>query len=394
MDTYCNRSFDWYLVDLDRMKWKMCCLTNWNDMSPGDDWFNGTHMRSRRLDHLEGRRHADCNVCWKQEDRGQLSVRNLLPRPAVIPQSLDPYKSTMLEITMGNLCNLACRYCSSVHSSIWAERMADADNKKVGRISNKADDRYTQVLPQFYDWLNDAIYQQHINHVWFTGGEVVLMESFYDLLDRCRFKNMHVGINTNLNIPPAYANRLTKLINQLIADGNTVMLRVSIDGVGAQNDWQRQGSNWDNIEENWYRFGSMDVDIGAAFTVTALTLEGMLDVGKFLVNSADRIYRPPSLYQINNVLWPTPLDPTEWITSFRSDITELNTLIRSSSIRVVEDSITRSFDDWTAREHSLPSVSQATALSAWLDDSAQQWGGGDWRPIYPRIADICNSLIV
>ena len=350
------------------------------------------HLRTRRLDHLKNRRHADCNVCWLQEDRGQLSPRRLLPRPDPISQALDPYSPAMLEITMGNLCDLACRYCSSVHSSVWAQREQDSHNIKLGRSHTRTDDRYKKVFPQFQQWLRDKI--PDLNQVWFTGGEVTLMDSFYDLLDSVRFQNLNIGISTNLNTPDAYAERLSQAIQRLLQDGNNVMLRVSMDGVGDQNDWQRQGSDWSRIEKNWYRFGSMNVELGAAFTVTALTLEGMLDVAKFVLQSRYRLVRPPTLYQINTVLWPTALDPSEWISAFRDQWILLLELIEQNDLRMVEDNLARSLRDWIDAPPGLPSMDQVKRMTVWLDDAQHRWGGQNWRSVYPRIDAICQQVLL
>lgn len=392
MDTYCKRSFDWYLVDLDRLHWKMCCLTKWNSMDLGQDWFNGDHMRQRRNDHLQGRKHSDCTHCWSMEERGLLSPRNLDPQPAIMPTSLDPHRPALLEITMGNTCDLACRYCHAEYSSKWSERLADASHRKQSRSSAKTEERYQAVMPQFQAWLDREL--DGLHSVWFTGGEVLLMDSFYALLERTDFKNITIGISTNLNTPDAYLQRIIRSLDDLVSRGNKVMFRVSMDGIGAKNDWQRQGSSWARMQQNWFTLGTLPgVVMGVGYTVTPLTLEGMLEVGRFVRDSKPQLSNQPNWYPINHVTWPSALDPAEWIGAFAEDLQELNNLIKQNDWAVTNDSATTLLDDWSSRSYSLPSVEQASKLVEWLDDSAARWGGGDWRPIYPRVSEIADKAM-
>jgi len=384
MDTYCKRSFDWYLVDLDRLKWKMCCLTKWNDMLPDDNWFNGAHMRARREDHLQGRRHRDCDHCWKIEDSGQLSPRQLDTRPTQITESLDPHRPALLEITMGNVCDLACRYCNAEHSTIWSQRLGDSYNSKQARGSAKADLRYQTVMPQFNAWLQREM--DGLHSIWFTGGEVLLMDSFYDLVHTAGFKHKQIGISTNLNANEHYLQRIVNMVQHLVENGNDVLFRVSMDGVGPKNDWQRQLSSWERMRNNWFALGSMPgVTMGVGYTVTPLTMEGMLEVGQFVLDSAAKLSKPPMWYPINSVRYPRELDATEWVGVFADDLRQLSELIKSNAFSVTNDGVTEQLDDWGRQTFRLPSATAAAKLVSWLDDSAQRWGGGDWRPIYPRV---------
>ena len=392
MDTYCIRSFNWYLVDLDRLQHKMCCLTKWKPMQPGEDWFNGPEMQARRQDHLEGRRHRDCDHCWKIEDKAQLSPRQLDPRPAKISQSLDPHRPALLEITMGNVCDLACRYCNADHSTIWSQRMSDSENSKQGRSSIKTDDRYQTVMPQFRAWLQSEL--DGLHSIWFTGGEVLLMDSFYDLVRTAKFKRKHIGISTNLNANDQYMQRIITLVQELVADGNDVLFRVSMDGVGLKNDWQRQYSSWDRMRKNWYTLGAIQgVTMGVGYTVTPLTFEGMLEVGDFVLASTPELSSAPIWYPINTVRYPHELDAGDWVGAFAEDFSKLSELIKKNNFNITNDGVTAQLDDWSTRPYALPSAEQAHKLVEWLDDSAARWGGGDWRSIYPRVSEIADKAM-
>jgi sulfatase maturation enzyme AslB (radical SAM superfamily) len=350
-------------------------------------------MRGRRQDHLQGRRHKDCQSCWKIEDRGQLSQRQLETRPEYLSDSLDPHKPALLEITMGNVCDLACRYCDAEHSTIWSQRLGDDSNSKHGRSSARSDDRYQTVMPEFNAWLQREL--DGLHSIWFTGGEVLLMDSFYDLVKIAGFKNKHIGISTNLNANDQYMERILKLVHALVDDGNTVLFRVSMDGVGQKNDWQRQGSNWARMAKNWYTLGAIPgVGMSVGYTVTPLTLEGMLEVGNFVLASAPSMSRMPIYCPINLVRWPADLDPSEWISAFSEDFKTLSALIKDNGFEVTNDGVTKQLDEWSHQPFVLPSAARAGKLVAWLDKSAGQWGGGDWRPIYPRIHELATLALM
>jgi len=391
MDTYCARSWNYFLVDLDNMDHKMCCKTKWRPMDPGKDWFNGPAMVERRQYHLSGKQHSDCEHCWDLENQSQWSPRIGIARPDPITDSLSSYDKGMLEILLGNTCDMACRYCDARYSSIWAARKNDQVNSKAYRSNLRSNDRSKLVLQQFYDWLE--IEKHKLADILFTGGEPLLMDNMYDILDKFNFKNLNLQVNTNLNTPEHYLKKLEATLDRLLDNGNSVSFRVSVDGIGQQNDWQRQGSNWDRLRDNWYRIGSRPVYMKAAFTVTPLTLEGMPDIANFVLNSRAQLAHEP-VFEIPNVLtWPRPLNVVEWFGSFKNEISQFTALLDKQRDYGQKTKIKHQCEEWLALPSDPPSYEQVQSFANFCDQSQAQWGGGDWRSIYPKTAAIAQRVL-
>ena len=79
----------------------------------------------------------------------------------------------------------------------------------------------------------------------FSGGEPLLVPEVADILNQFIPNRMkYIGINTNL----------TKLSKKFIAAFNrfsNLCIRVSLEGVGAMNDYVRSGSIWATIDKNF-----------------------------------------------------------------------------------------------------------------------------------------------
>jgi sulfatase maturation enzyme AslB (radical SAM superfamily) len=391
MDTYCARSWNYFLVDLDKLEQKMCCKTKWKPMDPGVDWFNGPAMVQRRQYHLSGKQHSDCEHCWDLENQNQWSPRIGAARPDTIPDTLQSWSHGMLELTVGNTCDLACRYCDSRYSTIWAARTQDKSNNKEGRASYKGETRTQLAIDQFYAWLDTE--KDKLSDVLITGGEPLLIPETYELLRRTRFQNVKIQFNTNLNTPDHYLNQIEEAIDRLLDDGNKVLFRVSVDGVGQKNDWQRQNCNWDRWRDNWFRIGSRPVHMKAALTLTPLTLEGMHELAEFVLDSGPKLHYEPTFEVVNVVTWPRPLNVTEWIPAFKHEIAEFGRIVEQQHDYGQKEPIKRQISTWLSLEDALPSAKQVRSFTDFLDGSQARWGGGDWRSIYPKTAEIAQRVL-
>ena len=388
MDTYCRRSWTWHEIHLDRLLWKMCCKTRYRPITSGEDWSNSDHMKERRRQHLSGERHDDCSFCWKMEDSGGFSPR--LIEASYDDQRHDHLNSTMrhLELLVSNTCDLACRYCGSSHSSVWAERLQDDHWNKKALRSLQEQDTHNALLAETYDWITERM--EHWDAISLTGGEVAIMPRFYDIIERIPFSGKIIKMMTNLNTPDAYMDKLVAVIGKLSAAGNRVEIRASIDGIGAKNDWQRQGADWARMEQNWLRLARQPAQIYVALTMTPLTLEGMVDVGKFVAATAAEFVNPPCWEPCNHVQHPWVLDPQGWYGLFRDDISEFKQLISAPGVHNV--GTMAQIDEWLEDDGAV-SAQRVAAMISWLDEQEARWEGGSWRKIYPRVWALCQERL-
>lgn len=121
---------------------KMCCIAS-EDISDGkrpmslytdtyEDIWNSAYMRTARQGLASGEKISPCRRCFDEEDavgRSRRTIKNeaWLARPGVSREQLIEAarsndwrvleRPSYLQLNMGNLCNLACRMCSSQYSS-------------------------------------------------------------------------------------------------------------------------------------------------------------------------------------------------------------------------------------------------------------------------------------
>lgn len=358
----------------------MCCHTPWRDMQPNENWHNSDVMQQRRYAHNNDIKHSDCKHCWLLEEQNQRSSRQL-----------ETQNTPRLEIKISNVCDMACRYCRPNNSSIWAERMKEFGYSRRTLTAEQASDRYHLVREEFYTWLQKELPKfQQGRGLLITGGEPFLDDDLYQLFDRIEVRNTRIHINTNLNTPEKFWSQQEQLLMRLLSQGNHIVLRCSIDGVGSQQEWQRQNSSWPRIEANWLRLGAMPIQMFCSLTVTPLTLESMCAAGTWVISTAHRLAKKPGWIKSAMVTWPRHWDPSEWFGAFTQEIKTMQQLVTAPELISGEWSPHVQMQSWLAVE-SLPSITARTTLQQHLDAAERQYGGGSWRHIYPKIAELVGT---
>ena len=389
MDTFCIRSWSHYIVNLDTMHYKMCCKTTWKNIEAGTALFNNQHLRQRRSEHLSGIQSGACDHCWDLENSGRQSPRESWGIDRLGSDPLSPIENSNLEIVLGNTCDMACRYCKPYDSSTWAHRLGAYQHSKEGRAAGRSKPEYQDIINQFYAWLD----RTKLTTVIISGGEPLIMESFYQLLENVKFTNTRIQINTNLNTPAAYLPRALAAINQLHSNGNQVIMRLSLDGIGSKQEWQRQGSSWETIKNNYFAFGASGAYLSIATTVTPLTLEGIGELAIFVSESADMLPRLPNWENNNVVTNPGSLAAYPWIACYKDEITLLRDQLTAGKFESWDRSLRKQLDHWLSIADQGPDLDQVTLTVQALDDMETRWGGGSWRAIYPKTAGIAQQVL-
>jgi hypothetical protein len=121
-------------------------------------FLNTDYQLNRRIEMLKGIRHNDCGQCWQIEDQGATSLRGnssqgfidfaysrqmfgefgtsdlaeVGEKVTIDSKILRSHKPFMLEVSLGNTCDLKCMYCNHVYSSQWATE--SLKNNKIPQI--------------------------------------------------------------------------------------------------------------------------------------------------------------------------------------------------------------------------------------------------------------------
>jgi len=219
---------------------------------PNLQWQQGVAIQKVRDIMLAGHKPVQCERCWKLEDIGAESYRqinNTYRFPDTyknIKQGDATVKLERLELDFGNKCNLACRMCHPYSSSLLAQEV----NKDPANA-------YTVIDMDFLEktsWVKssrlfDVVREQghDLKSVYIIGGEPLIMdeqEEFLDLLIELNFaKNISLEYNSNITtIGSKWYEKWSHF--------KEVNLNASIDGVEEYYEYVRWPAKWDKIYSN------------------------------------------------------------------------------------------------------------------------------------------------
>jgi len=216
--------------------------------------WNSDAMASFRITMLADRPLRVCRKCYDKEAAGLWSMRrhfnasyrgeadrlNATGPDGTLPDSISPID---LDLRFSNLCNFRCRSCWHGASSRWfSDAKALGLAKGTSAVITAGADRaitFAQVKERL----------SALRSVYFAGGEPLLMEEHYDLLEqlvRAGRTDVHLSYNTNLSELGLGNRKVTDLWQAF----GSVRVAASADGMGAVGELVRKGMTWDRFEEN------------------------------------------------------------------------------------------------------------------------------------------------
>jgi MoaA/NifB/PqqE/SkfB family radical SAM enzyme len=235
-----------------------CCITNekvgdLTKQSLETAW-NSEEMKRLRLSMTNEAFHPVCAKCYELEKVGGLTVRKMhnsselakffpLVEETNSDGSLDDFKLRYIDLRFSNLCNLRCRTCNHHSSSKWYQ-----DEKKLNPDYNKPFimkagryelDVWEQILPHI----------DSIERIYFAGGEPLLMEEHYWLLEELeKRKKFDVTLfyNTNFTAVKQKQRHLFDYWKNFTKIG----IGASLDASGARAEYLRKDTQWSNIVDN------------------------------------------------------------------------------------------------------------------------------------------------
>lgn len=153
-----------------------------------------------------------------------------------------------LDIRFGNYCNLKCIMCVP-HNSSQIEQEYNNNIEAYRRLGISYPINSFAINSQAKNWWDhEPTFDQVVKivkragYVNFSGGEPLMMPAFYRLINEMS-SNCHVSINTNLT-------RVTERTIEAFKKFQQVLVSVSLDGVGAHQEYVRSGSNWAELDHN------------------------------------------------------------------------------------------------------------------------------------------------
>ena len=244
-----------------------------------------------------GERIVDCTACWQEEDAGKESKR-IRDNREYKDRTFD-FESlpVVLDLSMGNLCNLKCRICSPRHSTPWLREEAAIHSPKD--IKGYMKQPKWLIAKESFEQTNDFVWEdikellEHAERFDFAGGEPFYIPAHWKMIEHSVTqgfsKNQYLHYNTNGTIYP------TKYID-LLDKFKTVDIQISSDGIGKKFDYLRHGSPFELCEENIDKFleardnAKTTWYIGACLSVSAFNVFDFFETYEHYAAKGLRMY--------------------------------------------------------------------------------------------------------
>ena len=292
-----------------------CCVARDNfknddgtmvDLNKGDkieSVWNNDHMRKIRKQMLNEEVVHGCNHCYDLEDMGFPSYRTNYIRDWFdysgkgdeIVERIEKSKNNdyrveeppmYLDFRLGNMCNLKCRMCQPQNSSQINKEYVkiEASDPQAGQFI-KENFTWGQFAENITPWQDDPEFLRQVeewlpgvNKLYFTGGEPTIIERVYWIMEKCVemgiAKDIELVFNSNMT------NIQSRFIN-LVEQFKNVLMCISVDAYGHENEYIRGASHWSQVEKNLRKYCASDV-IGTVLFSPVIQIYNILTITKLL----------------------------------------------------------------------------------------------------------------
>ena len=303
-----------------------CCQTSWkeedafgniNKKSIAEIW-NDSAIKDFRKKMIQDEPDDRCFRCYDKEKSGLYSLRKATNQDYLkhlnqvnstnADGSSDGTAPVYFDIRFSNFCNFKCRICGPWSSSSWFQ-----DARELGWVNE--DIRLSKAIED-----EDAFFKQfehylpQVEEIYFAGGEPLLMEQHYrvlDLLLNMGLTKTYLRYNTNFSTFEYRGKSIFDYWKQF----DNIFLCASLDGAEKSGELQRSGQVWVNVKENRKKLlrECPHIDFMLAPTVSVLSAlqlpefhrnwveEGLIDVSEIFPS----LLEEPKEYNIK--LLPTEL---------------------------------------------------------------------------------------
>ena len=279
----------------------LCCKNNHNQIDGNikthklSDMYYSLQYKALRDKMYIGKKINGCHICYDQENIKQTSFRQRA-LSMIGDKPLQDSNIRMLDLRVGSLCNLMCSMCHPSDSSKWHANYssyATLLGKSQKSIHVTLDTNSPDLLnwaeyDQSWENIFCSIDKNYLKQVYIAGGEPFYIKNFHLYMNELKKRAPLANITINTN-----ATRL--LLNKHLDIFKDIILRISIDGFGEYDEYQRLGTSWaeklEVIDQYYNNFKVLFFDI----TITALTIRSVPMLVNFLHNkfpSVRILFRP------------------------------------------------------------------------------------------------------
>ena len=249
-----------------------------------EEIWNNDKMRSIRIKMLKGEPVGSCEVCYYSESICGSSERTRYKnryysyhKDKILqtkPDGSIPFEPVEWDLRLTNTCNFKCRDCGSGLSSSWEE-----ESKKLNVDIHPLKIDEQKVLDEL-----EPLYDS-VEEIYFAGGEPLISDHHYHIIDKLLEKDRHPTIRYNTNLSTlTYKGRD---IIDIWKNFPNIELYVSFDGIGKRGELIRKGFDSKRFIKNILRIHKElpYIDIHYNFVVYILNAYHFMDAHEFMVDN-------------------------------------------------------------------------------------------------------------
>jgi len=273
-----------------------CCVSPYTNGSGNlnttsiNDLINSKLLKGIRKEMMKGIRPANCIKCFELEDAGVKSLREHMNQEfkEQIPVlektnkdgTIEDFKLKYLDIRFSNICNFKCRGCSPALSTSWIK-----DHEKLHPLKSlfhkKTFTHIDKNSPLFSDIISHI---PHLKKVYFAGGEPLLMDEHYWLLEELikhKRTDIKLAYNSNLSILKTDRNNLLSTWQQF----EDIEMNVSIDDIHEQGEYFREGLVFQKLMENISQIRETlpHIKLNVTCTINIFNIERLVEIHEYLL---------------------------------------------------------------------------------------------------------------
>lgn len=254
------------------------------------EFMTSDYLTYLRQELTQGNQLSECSRCWNKEANNVRSLRQShvdtvtntqdadlsetwIPHFVRRAPNFDQYRITAADVKLSNVCNFSCVMCNPVSSSKIFETWNNNQDNKFVQFKLQQQPTYLQDIVathqqlRSYQHLSDLL-TQPLMQLQLLGGEPLLDKKMFSILAEQPAENK---ARISLNFITNGSQNLIAAVERL-QGYKQVSFSISLEGVGAIQDWARTGSDWTQIEQNILAAQQQGILVAVAHTLQASTV--------------------------------------------------------------------------------------------------------------------------
>ena len=289
---------------------KICCMSSQRLEIDGnryikdnslEEFWNCDQIKEIRHALTNGKYHPNCELCWIEEkaDRRSKRIRDNIEHKNLLKNDLS--QPQILDLKLGNKCNIACRTCGSHSSTGWLkEELFFSDDQYKKELTKQTDNVSKCFSSESSLWKTLDKWLPNINHFDFYGGEPMIIQDHWEIIKKSvelgYSKNQKLHYNTNGTV------FRTKYL-EWFKEFRWVDIQFSIDGIEDRFEFMRYPAKWDRVLRHVKKYmefrnnNLQKISAGVCLTISNFNIYYIDEVINFFENLGIGVY-------LNLVHWP------------------------------------------------------------------------------------------